>query len=246
MDAAGKIYIADSSNHRIRLINPSPPRVGSFAQIASGGGWKTTITLVNSSTVAVTARVNFYADGGGPLSLPLVVSGGSQTTNSFADLTIQPRGSSIVESEASTPSISVGWADLQASAPLSGYAIFRQRSAGVPDSEGTTPLETTGTSSIAFFYDNTASFQTGVALANLSTTDSTIIATFRDENGTPLGSSQLSLPGSGHSAFFVNNRFSATGNRRGVIEFRSNSGTLTGVGLRFSASGSFTSVPIIR
>src|SRR5262245_3599675 len=47
-------------------------RVGGFAQLASGGGWKTTMTLMNLSAVTVNARVNLYADSGSPMTLPLV------------------------------------------------------------------------------------------------------------------------------------------------------------------------------
>ena len=53
------------------------------------------------------------------------------------------------------------------------------------------------------------------------------------------------LAGSGHAAFFTGSQFPESGNKLGVIQFQS-SGGLTGVGLRYSPSGSFTSVPIIR
>src|SRR5438093_1444496 len=52
--------IADGSLRIRRVDNLGFPRVGSFAQVASGAGWKTTIVLVNLSSIAVSARVNFY------------------------------------------------------------------------------------------------------------------------------------------------------------------------------------------
>jgi sugar lactone lactonase YvrE len=247
VDVAGNLYIADTMNNRIRKVGASKmSRAGSFAQIASGGGWKTTLTLVNLSGTPVTAHVIFYSDAGTMTAVPLVLPDGSRAMNSVADLTIPPRGSAVIESEGATAFVNVGWADVEASGPLSGYTIFRERISGVPDSEGTAPLETASASSIVFSYDNTGGFQTGVALVNLSASDCTCTALFRDENGNQIGSSQFTLVGSGHTSFFVNSQFIATANRRGIIEFQNPSGGITGVGLRFSPSGSFTSAPIIR
>ena len=239
------LYIADGSLRIRRVDNLGLPRVGSFAQIASGAGWKTTIVLVNLSSIAVSARVNFYGDSGNPLILPLVLADGSGTASSSIDLSMQARGSAVLQSEASTSSVSLGWAEIEASGPLNGYAIFRQRLPGLPDSEATTPLETIASSSMAFFFDNVAGFQTGIAVVNLSASETTVTAVFRDENGLQLGSSQFSIPRSGHSSFFLNSRFPTIANRRGIVEFQNQSG-ITGVGLRFSPSLSFTSVPVIR
>src|SRR5437667_131599 len=239
------LYIADGSLRIRRVDNLGFPRVGSFAQVASGAGWKTTIVLVNLSSTAVSARVNFYGDSGNPLILPLVLADGSGTASSSIDLSMQARGSAVLQSEASTSSVSLGWAEIEASGPLNGYAIFRQRLPGLPDSEATTPLETIASSSMAFFFDNVAGFQTGIAVVNLSASETTVTAVFRDENGLQLGSSQFSIPRSGHSSFFLNSRFPTIANRRGIVEFQNQSG-ITGVGLRFSPSLSFTSVPVIR
>src|SRR2546428_180397 len=239
------LYIADGSLRIRRVDNLGLPRVGSFAQIASGAGWKTTIVLVNLSSIAVSARVNFYGDSGNPLILPLVLADGSGTASSSIDLSMQARGSAVLQTEASTSSVSLGWAEIEASGPLNGYAIFRQRLPGLPDSEATTPLETIASSSMAFFFDNVARFQTGNAVVNLSASETTVTAVFRDENGLQLGSSQFSIPRSGHSSFFLNSRFPTIANRRGIVEFQNQSG-ITGVGLRFSPSLSFTSVPVIR
>src|SRR5438034_9878522 len=85
------LYIADGSLRIRRVDNLGLPRVGSFAQIASGAGWKTTIVLVNLSSIAVSARVNFYGDSGNPLILPLVLADGSGTASSSIDLSMQAR-----------------------------------------------------------------------------------------------------------------------------------------------------------
>src|SRR6266516_4772049 len=114
------LYIADGRLRIRRVDNLGLPRVGSFAQIASGAGWKTTIVLVNLSSIAVSARVNFYGDSGNPLILPLVLADGSGTASSSIDLSMQARGSAVLQSEASTSSVSLGWAEIEASGPLNG------------------------------------------------------------------------------------------------------------------------------
>src|SRR5581483_10398008 len=50
-------------------ISTALARVGSFAQVTSGGGWATTMTLINVSAATVNAQVNLYADTGSPLNL---------------------------------------------------------------------------------------------------------------------------------------------------------------------------------
>jgi hypothetical protein len=221
-------------------------RIGSFAQIASGNGWKTTMTLINLSAGVVNARINLYANDGSPLILPLVFPlFGTTSTNSFANVTIAPNSSVVVATEALTASIAVGWADVQATGPLSGYSVFRLRSPGVPDSEGTVSLDSMLSSSLVLPYDNTNGYQTGLALGNQSSTAQTVTAIFLDQNGVQVASSQVSLPAFGHSSFFLNSQFPQSASQVGIIQFQS-SGGITGVGLRFNPTGSFTSLPIIR
>jgi hypothetical protein len=49
-----------------------------FAQVASGGGWSTDITIGNTSAAPQTVRIDFFASGFTPVSV--------------VDITIQPRG----------------------------------------------------------------------------------------------------------------------------------------------------------
>jgi hypothetical protein len=163
------------------------PRVGSFAQVASGGGWKTSMTLVNlSPTNLATASINFHANDGSPLPLPLSFpQSGATITDSSAKLTIPPMASIVVETEAATSSVSIGWADVQSSAAsLRGYAVFRLRSSGFPDLEGTVQLETgTPSSSLTLVYDNTDGFETGFAVANLGLVSTSMtISAYSDES----------------------------------------------------------------
>ena len=221
-------------------------RIGAFAQLASGGGWKTSITLVNLSSVRVTARINFYADNGTPLTLPLsVIQTGTNSTNSTVDATIEPNGTFVVESDAAA-SLVVGWADVQASGPLTGYAVFRFRTPGAPDSEGAVPLDSRASSSMVIPYDNMTGFQSGLALVNQSSAVTSVSVTVRDTDGLLVGVAQIPLPSLGHAAFFVSDFIPLARNRRGILEIQNPAGNVTGIGLRFNPFGTFVSLPIIR
>src|SRR5262249_45309793 len=141
--------------------------------------------------------------------------------------------------------LGVGWADVLANGALSGYLTFGVTSSGVPPSEGTVPLDARLSTSLILPYDNTGGAQTALAVANQTATPQTITVTLFDQSGAQLTSSPMTLPALGHVSFFVANRFSQVANQLGIIQFQSG-GAVTGVGLRFSPSGSFTSIPIIR
>jgi sugar lactone lactonase YvrE len=246
-DASGNIIVSDLNNQRVRkLQNSGLVRVGGFAQIASGGGWKTTMTLVNLSGSSVDARVSLYGNDGTPLTLPLTLPNSSVVASS-ASVTLAPNNSVVIETESSSSSIAVGWANVEASAPLNGYAIFRSRTPGVPDSEGTALLDN-GSSSLSLLYDNTLGFQTGVAFVNPGSALSGVLTvTLLNQNGFQLASSQIIVPALGHLSFFLRDMFLQTNNTRGIMKLENTTGAgIVALGLRFNSSGSFTSVPVIR
>jgi hypothetical protein len=224
-----------------------PARTGVLSHIAAGGGWDTTITLVNTSSSAVPTRLAFYADDGSALSLPLTVTqqGVSQgVTGSTLDRVIGPNTTLLVDTGTQLTSTVVGWADVTSVGPLGGYAIFRQTPQTGSPSEGTVPLQSQFPSTVTLAYDNTAGFVMGVALANLSTSSASITATMWDDSGNLLGTQTITIAGSGHTAFVLPNQLTLTTGRRGIVQFQSAAtGGITGLGLRFSSFGTFTSVP---
>jgi hypothetical protein len=248
-DSAGT---TGSGSFQLTIQQPSTglSRIGSFAQFASGGGWKSTITLINLSAVTVNAQVNLYSDNGSPITLPLTFPQfGSSMSAPSVGLTVPPNDSIVIKSNASTSPIGVGWADIQATGALSGYLSLALSPPGAPDLESTVPLDSRLSPSLLLPFDNTNGDQTGVALANQALTAQTITAIVLDQNGAQIGSAQISLPPFGHSSFFLSSQFSQSANQLGIIQFQGSGGPasgVTGVGLRFSPAGSFTSIPIIR
>ena len=219
-----------------------------LAHIASGGGWKSTISLQNISMAQNTVTVDF-ADDGSPQILPFTVThqnGSSESTGSSLAGTIDPNATLLIETEApATGQTLVGWARVVSTAPISGFSVFRLHLQNGADSEGTSSLETRSLSDLILPYESTAGFATGAALVNAASTAVTLTATIWDEAGVQLGVKSIVLNGLGHLSFAVGAQFPETPGRRGIIEFQNPSGSnIAGLGLRFSPTFSFTSVPI--
>ena len=219
-------------------------RIGSFAQIASGGGWKSTMTLINLSASTVTAQINIYGDNGNAATFPLAFPQfASSTAGSSLSVSVGPNDSIVIQSPSFAPSVVTGWADVLATGALNGYLALEASSP--LDSQGTVPCDTRLSMSLLMPFDNTNGYQTGLALANQSSAAQTVTVTLLDQNGAQLSSSTMNLPAYGHSSFFLNSQFSKSANQLGLIQLQGSAG-VTALGLRMSPQGSFTSIPIIR
>jgi sugar lactone lactonase YvrE len=225
-------------------------RAGALAHLASGGGWKTTITLVNLSSSPVPARILFHADDGTALALPLTVTqqrASQVVTASSLDRVINPNATLLIDSEApqTSPTLT-GWADVLTSGAVNGFLIFREASPNGTASEGTVPLQSQFPSTAILPYDNTAGFVMGVAVANLGAFSSSVTATIWDDSGAQLGVQTIAIPANGHTAFVLPDKLPLTSGKRGAVTFQSaGSSGMTYLGLRFSPFGTFTSVPVI-
>lgn len=226
----------------------APPRAGIISQVASGGGWKTTISLLNVGATTAPVKVQFMAEDGTLLDLPMTITqAGASVTQASGPVntTLAPNATLLIETEAPISTTTVGWADVQSTATLAGYAIFRQRGGDGRDSEGTSPLETSGRAAVLVTYDNSIGFATGIALVNLSTGQASVTAIQRDDSGAELSRDVILLPANGHMSFAVTDRYPALAGRRGVVEFQTDqTAGLTALGLRFSPTLSFTSIPV--
>lgn len=253
------VHASDQAGNEIPLSNrdgsltvntgAAQPVSGVFAQVASGGGWKTTFSLLNLASTPQQAKLTFWDDAGAPLTVPLVFSpelGLAPTSGSAAEVTIPANGLAVVDSELSPlAAVAVGWARIRAPAGIVGSATFRYRLAEGQDTEAVVPMETRTPSSFVLPFDNTAGFVAGVAVANDSDVSPAQVAvTIRDAAGKELLSDALDLPVRGHGYFALTTRYPSLVGARGSIEFRElNGGSIAVLGLRFSPSGSFTSIP---
>ena len=253
-DLCGHIVLGpdgDLWSYELRMNNilriQVPARSGVLSHIAAGGGWTTVITLVNTSSAAVPVTVALHGDDGSALTLPVKTTqqGTSQTTTSSSiNATIYPNTTLLISMGDQLSSLSVGWADVTSVGPLGGYAIFTQTPQTGSPSEGTVPLQSQFPSTVTLPYDNTAGFVMGVALANLSASSASVTALMWDDSGNQQGTQTITIAGSGHTSFVLPNQFPVTAGKRGIVKFQSGAtGGMTGMGLRFSPFGTFTSVP---
>ena len=223
--------------------------VGSMAQIASAQGWDTSITLINTSSTAAQARLNFFADpSGGALQLPFTFP---QTSSSSAplmastlDQTINPNSLLVLDTTGpAAQTVNVGWAQLQAAGAVGGYGVFTN----APNNwEAVVSLETRNAPSYILAFDNTGSIVTGLAIANLSSQAANVNVVIRNDSGAQIGGAQnISLPPLGHKSFFLNTTYSVTAGVRGTIEFDTPAGgQISVLGLRANGPA-LTTVPVL-
>jgi hypothetical protein len=230
------------------------PRLGVIPQVATGGGWTTTIWLINRTSALVQTSLVFHGDNGAPLTLPLNVTQPGITEEadvSTLNEVIAPNTTLVVATEAPATNVE-GWADVLSNGALSGFAIFSNGTA-----EGAVPLQAQIGNSISLPFDNTGGASTGIALVNLAGAQANITAIVWDQNGSQLASVPVALTdldsnGNGHDSFMLPARLAVTAGIRGIVQFVGNPGTaqvpagqLTGLGLRADTSGLFTSIPTI-
>jgi hypothetical protein len=232
--------------------DPAWPRAtaqsrAAFAHIAAGGPWTTSITLINLSAAPVSLTLAFHGDDGSASTLFATVTnqGASRAVlASSVSEVLQPDASLLIVAGDPLAPTQTGWADVLGSAPLGGYAIFGAASGSGPPSEGSVPLQNQLPPAITFAYDNTAGYVTSVGIANPSSGAANITATMWDDSGHQLGTHTIALPAGGHSAFELPGRLPLTAGQRGIVRFQSSAPEgIAGLGLRFSPSGTFTSIP---
>lgn len=218
---------------------------GSMAQVASGGGWQTTFTLVNTGTSSAQVQLSFFDDKGNALALPLTfVQSGSATTVSTVSQTIAAGATLVVLTQGSSTAASVvGSAQLTTTGNVGGFAIFRYNPAG---QEAVVPLETRNASAYVLAFDNTNGLATGVALANVTNQAAGVPVTVRDDSGTTLGTSNISLAANGHTSFVLPDAYAFAAGKRGTVEFDApNAGQISALGLRATVAGAVTTVPVL-
>jgi len=226
---------------------------GSIAHIASGNGWQTTFVLVNTGTTAAQIHLKFFADQTGtPLSLPISFpqpEGGAATTASSVDRTLAAGATLLVQSAAplSDPAPTIGSAQLATNGNVGGFVIFRNNPFA---QEAVVPLETRNAAAAYILaFDNTGGKAAGVAINSVSSQTVNVPVVVRDDAGTQIATDTLALPANAHLSFVLGdqptNKYSATANKRGTVEFDTPpGGQISVVGIRANGQA-FTTLPAL-
>jgi hypothetical protein len=207
--------------------------------VADGGGWQTSITLVNLDPTSSFYILTIYGDNGQPLALN--TSAGQNSTFSG---TLGPGASLVIDSAGTAAAVTQGWAYLFTNNTIGGSAIFRYSTPGGPAYEASLPLDTGVNSQFALPFDH-ISAATGVALVNPSqSAPVSISVTFLDQNGATTLTDTIQMQPLTHTAFTLADRYPQTANTRGIVIIKA-SGLANVLGLRFRGPA-FTSItPLI-
>jgi hypothetical protein len=225
---------------------------GALAHFASGGGWQTTFTLVNTGTSAATATLNFFGGNGAAAALPLAFpQTGTTTTASTVSQSLAAGASLVVlVRDPGGSAITSGSATLSTTGNVGGFAVFRQNATG---QEAAVPMLVDNAASYVLPFDNTGILSTGLALANVAAKAAVVNVILRDDAGAQIGTGTISLPARGHTSFMLTDTASGgwavTSGVRGTIEFVTpTGGQIAPLGLRVAAtSGGYTitTIPVM-
>jgi len=198
-----------------------------MAQVASGGGWTTRFTVVSQDTASVSIHLEFFADNGSPLALPLSFpqTGSGATTASSLDRTLGPGASLLIDTGGGAQQVT-GWAKLTTTGKATGFAIFSFPGLGW---NAVVPLETSTAATHLLAFDNTGPLGTGLAIANTAATPAVVTAVINDDAGALLGNASISLPGNGHQSSLLGDAYPATKGKRGVVRLTGNSISILGL-----------------
>ena len=217
-----------------------------FPQIAIGGGWRTTIFLTNATASPASATVTFTGNDGGLFWNNFTDENGNTVTgngNFKFSLTLASGETRRYVSVDDHP-LGVGWATVSANASILGTAMYTWldgsgniiAEAGVPMA---IPL-----GKQAVFVDTTQGFRTAVSIANPNTGDLEVHFELVSDTGQIVNSTIKTLPGFTHIALFTDELFPGMGPMVGRLQYYCTN-PMVSVGLRFSPTGVFTSLPPI-
>jgi len=215
-----------------------------FPHIASDSQWHTDIFILNTNNTPATFSLVVHTDTGAALLL----DGNPPTSN----LTLPPSGVAFFRTAAtSTPN--EGWAEVDASVPLSGVAVFGRRGDDGKYYEASVPLSAPY-QSFTVPFDETVSplgapFLNGFAVTNTDATNAAqITCTAYGNGGGVLGSARQVGPLSPlqHTEFLIDQQFgSSLVGQRGTLTCQSST-LVAAVELRaFSSSPAVSSMPVI-
>lgn len=218
---------------------------GTMGHLASGGGWETQFTLINSGTSSAQIQLDFFDNNGNALSLPVtnVQTGGSTTSSSITETIAAGASLVLLTQGSSSATVTEGSAQLTASGStaIGGYAIFAY---SPTKQSAVVPLETRNPAAFVLGFDNTNGQSTGVALANVSDQSAKVSMIIRDGIGTVIDKTSVSLAARGHTAFVLPTTYSATEKQRGTVEFDTPAGgQISVLGILASPTLAFTTIP---
>ncbi len=205
---------------------------------ADGGGWTTQVVLVNPGNAAMSGNIQFLTTAGLPNSL----TANSQTASTFAYM-IPPQSSFDLQTAGAGSAVQSGSVQIVpgtgngAPVPLS---IFSYKPAGITVSEAGVPSVSGATfrmyAEASGVPGTIGSIETGLAIANTSSSPATVAFDLTDLNGQELGlTTTLTIPANGQVAKFLAEVYAGQTlplPLKGILRISSSGPGLSVVGLR--------------
>jgi hypothetical protein len=163
---------------------------------------------------------------------------GGGTTMTVPSYTAQlAAGATLLIVSSGAPQLLTGSAQLSTTGNVSGFVIFRHN-----NQEAAVPMESRNANAYLVAFDNTSGTATGIALNAVSTQQVNVPVVVRDDTGAQIATDTITLAANGHYAFtLVSDKYPATANIRGTIEFDTPSGAQIGaLGIRIPAGAAHT------
>jgi PKD repeat protein len=186
------------------LTKPAASSAIFFPQFADGGGYTTSLVLLNTSNEVETGTIQILKDNGDPLLVNEV--GG--TARSVFSYTIHKNGVFRLQTDGSSSTTMVGWVKLTPDAGTStpvGAGVFGYNPGNFLVTESGIPA-TVSTTHARIYVDMSGGHGTGLAIANSTNTNATItITAYQNDGVTGVGTSRdpLQILANGHSARFA-------------------------------------------
>ncbi len=174
--------------------------------LADGGGWTTQIVLANTGDRVATGRVVFVSPSGSQLAL--TVNGQPGSTFPYS---IPSRSSIRMQTAGTGNDIKSGRVRVvpeNDTAAPSGFEIFSYRNGGSTVTEAGVAAVPPG-NGFRFYGENfgplfaPGSMQTGMAVSNVSTVDTSLMVELIALDGTPIRTGSLAVPAGGQRALFL-------------------------------------------
>lgn len=188
------------------MTRPSTPDPLYFPQVADGGGYITSVVLLNTTSTTQNGTIDLFQPDGAPLAVTPV---GGQTGSSFP-YSITPEGTFVLETDGSGGTVRSGWARVaptgNSTSPV-GAGLYQLSQNGVVVTESGIP-SARPTERALFAADLSGGHNTGLAVVNPGNaplTDLTLRA-YELDGVTPVPgttASTVSLPALGQTAQFV-------------------------------------------
>jgi trimeric autotransporter adhesin len=186
------------------LTRPLVSTPSYFPQLADGGGWQTTLMLINTSAGTETGQLLIYADNGSPLT---VRDAGGSSGSAFR-YSVPRGGVFIFKTDGSPTAVHAGAVQLVPDAgnltPV-GAGLFSYSPGGTLVTESGVPASTP-TIHARVYVDTAGGHLTGLAIANPGNAAQGItINAYQMDGTTPAGSpvGPLQLNANGHAAAFT-------------------------------------------